>query len=115
MSYVAFAKAKKHLEVPHSSDDDTIQDCLDDAESWAAAYMNRPYISDGQAWTDTLDEATSESSSDGQLVPGAVVRAILMKTAEFYEMRRESVVGISHTKTTAVEDMLHLYRLRLGV
>lgn len=115
MSYVAFEKAKKHLEVFHSEDDETIQDCLDDAESWAAAYMNRPDISDGQAWTDTLEEETSESSSNGQLVPGAVVRAILMKTAEFYEMRRESVVGVSFTKTTSVEDMLHLFRLRLGV
>jgi hypothetical protein len=115
MSYVTLAEAREHLGMIHTDDDNLIQDCLNAAEDHAANYMNRRGISDGQAWTDTLEEETSDPSSDGQLVPHAVRRAILMLMAGFYEVRTPGIVGVSYTKLSAAEDMLHFYRIGLGV
>lgn len=113
MSYVTLATAKKHLEVIHSADDDFIQICIDAAESYAAEYMGREGIYDGQAWRDTGEE-TSDASSDGDIVPKAVEMAILFLTADFYEHRTQTVTG-SMSKLPAAEQMMHFYRIGLGV
>jgi hypothetical protein len=113
MSYVTLATAKKQLEVIHSADDNFIQLCLDAAESYAAEFMGRDGIYDGQAWRDT-GEATSDASSDGDVVPKAVEMAILLIAADFHEHRTQTANG-SMTKLPAAEQMLHFYRLRLGV
>ena len=118
MSYVPLASVKKYLEVIHSADDEVIQDCIDAAESYAANYMNRRAITDEQdcPWTNTDGCECSESSSETDLstVPHAVVMAIKFITADFYEHRTQTVMG-SMTKLPAAEQMLHFYRVGLGV
>ena len=113
MSYVTLAQAKQHLEVIHSADDEQIQQCIDAAESYAAQYMGRDGIYDGQHWRDT-GEATSEASSEGQTVPSAVVMAILFLAADYYEHRTQTVVTTVH-RPPAAESILHFYRIGLGV
>jgi hypothetical protein len=113
MSYVTLEKARKHLEVIHSADDELIQDCIDAAEDYAAQYMGRDGIYDGQDWR-RLD-AESESSSDPETVPASVVRAILFLTADYYEHRTQTVVGTITSKIPSAEHMLHFYRIGLGV
>jgi hypothetical protein len=113
VSYVTLAQAKQHLEMIHDASDETIQDCIDDAEDFAANYMGRPGISDDQDWS---TEASSESSSsEYQRVPPTVRRAILMLTAEYFEHRTQGVIGANYTKLPAVEQMLHFHRVGLGV
>jgi hypothetical protein len=113
MSYVSLDDAKKWMEVFITSDDDIIQQSIDGAESYAAQYMGRLGIYDGQDWEDL--DSPSESSSSGDMVPPSVVQAILFITADDYEYRTQTIVGTIANKLPAAEQMMHFYRIGLGV
>ena len=108
MSYVTLEVAKSHLAVVLPDDDSLIQQCVDAAESHCASLMNRPEISD------TQPVATPWVSPDGK-VPKAVVQAVLLYTAEFYEVRGVSVIGLSVTRSPTADALLHFHRVGLGV
>lgn len=114
MSYVTVADVRKHIGLIHNADDDLIQDYIDAAEDYAAEYMGRPGIYDEQNWKTTGDGSSSSTSSE-ELVPPAVVQAIKIIACEFYERRAQAVVGTIYSKIEAAENMLHLYRIGLGV
>lgn len=108
MSYVSLEVAKAHLAVVLPDDDTLIQQCVDAAESHCASFMNRTEISD------TQPPETPWSSPDGN-VPKAVVQAVLLYTAEFYEVRGVSVIGLSVTRSPTADTLLHFHRVGLGV
>lgn len=114
MSYVTLAEAKAHLAVIHSDDDAVIQQCLDAAEDYAAAYMGRAAIADAQhcPWRGGND-CTSSSESEPQTVPPAVVQAILMLCAGYYE-DRAATLDAAKPENPAVARMLHFHRVGLG-
>ena len=111
MSYVSLADAKKHLEVIHGSDDALIQSCIEAAEDYAANYMNRAGITDDQVWKGNPEEP---ASSD-EVVPESVKIAILFLTTDYFEQRGQTVVGSINSQLPAAENMLHFYRIGLGV
>lgn len=114
MSYVSVADVRKHLGLIHTADDQLIQDYIDSAEDYAAEYMNRPGIYDDQNWK-TAGDAESSSTSSDEFVPASVVQAIKMIAGEYYERRAQGVVGSSYTRLPDAENLLHLYRIGLGV
>lgn len=116
MSYVDLVLAKKHLAVTHSLDDELIQQYIDAAESYAASFMGRRAITDEQdpPWGGDC-ASSSEASSSDEVVPAAVVQAILLLVGDSYALREASVVGTIYAKNPAAENLLHMYRVGLGV
>lgn len=108
MSYVTLLVAKAHLAIVLSDDDALIQQCLDASESHCASLMNRAEISDTQP-------VATPWVSPGGTVPKAVVQAVLLYMAEFYENRAVSVIGLSVTRCPAADALLHFHRVGLGV
>jgi hypothetical protein len=113
MSYVTLSLAKSHLAVIGSADDTLIQQCLDAAESYCASYMGRNAISDIHdcPWI-VFNDCNSYSASESEVttVPAAVVQAVLIYTAEFYENRTLATQGVPLANA-----LLHMHRVGLGV
>lgn len=133
MSYVTLEQAKAHLLVIHNEDDLLIQQNIDAAESRAADYMNRPEIADDPVnpwkrnqgtvadWSRPLHECRPYtpavvSSEEPDLVPKAVVQAILLATADFYENRTSTTMGaMSQTNNAVFENLLWPHRVGMGI
>ena len=75
---------------------------LDAAIDHASQFIGRPI-----PWLD--DEGAAVD------VPHSVRLAILIIAAELYVNREEAIVGTSYTKIPKAENMLHFYRVGLGV
>lgn len=132
MSYVTVEQAKLHLLVIHDADDELIQQNIDAAESRAADYMNRPDIADDPvnpwkknqgSFADWLRPRCAQayappvvSSEEIDPVPKAVVQAILLATADFYENRTPTTVSAMSQSTNAVfENLLWPHRVGMGI
>lgn len=102
MPLPTLADLKAHLHIRHDADDTDLQDKLDAAIDYAAQFIDRPI-----PWTDEEGAAVE--------VPKSVALAIKIIAAEYYANREESVVGTIYTKTPKAENMLHFYRVGLGV
>lgn len=115
MSYVTLEEAKAHLAVIHDDDDTLIEQCIDAAESYAASYMGRAAIADAQhcPWR-VGNDCTSSSESEATTVPRAVVQAVLMLCADFYENRGATLDG-PKPENPLVMRLLHFHRVGLGV
>lgn len=96
------ADLKTHLRIRHGLDDDDLQMKLDAAIDTASQFINRPI-----PWTD--EEGVEVP------VPNSVRLAILIIAAELYANREESVVGVTYSKIPKAENMLHFYRVGLGI
>lgn len=93
---------KRHLRIRHDMDDEDLQAKLDAAIENAAQFINRTI-----PWQD-------EEGNDVD-VPSSVRLAILMIAAELRLNREQSVVGTTYTKIPQAENMLHFYRVGLGI
>jgi len=102
MPLPTLADLKVHLRIRHDADDADLQDKLDAAIDYAAQFIDRPI-----PWQD-------EAGADVE-VPKSVGLAIKIIAAEYYANREESVVGTIYTKIPKAENMLHFYRVGLGV
>lgn len=96
------ADLKTHLRIRHGLDDADLQMKLDAAIDTASKFINRPI-----PW---MDEEGAEVP-----VPNSVRLAILIIAAELYANREESVVGTIYSKIPKAENMLHFYRVGLGI
>lgn len=102
MPMPTLADLKTHLRIRHGLDDDDLQMKLDAAIDNASQFINRPI-----PWRDAEGEVVD--------VPKSVRVAILIIAAELYTNREESVVGTIYTKIPKAENMLHFYRVGLGI
>ncbi|MFK4075208.1 head-tail connector protein [Ectopseudomonas khazarica] len=102
MPMPTLAELKTHLRIRHGLDDSDLQMKLDAAVDTASQFINRPI-----PWTD-------ESGTEVP-VPNSVRLAILIIAAELYANREESVVGTIYSKIPKAENMLHFYRVGLGI
>ncbi|WP_447590152.1 head-tail connector protein [Aquipseudomonas campi] len=102
MPMPTLADLKIHLRIRHGLDDDDLQMKLDAAIDNASQFINRPI-----PWEDAEGEVVA--------VPNSVRVAILIIAAELYTNREESVVGTIYTKIPKAENMLHFYRVGLGI
>lgn len=96
------ADLKTHLRIRHGHEDDDLQMKLDAAVDYASQFINRSI-----PWKD-------EEGADVD-VPNSVRLAILTIAGELYANREESVVGTIYTKIPKAENMLHFYRVGLGI
>ena len=96
------ADLKAHLRIRHDAEDVDLQDKLEAAIDYAAQFIGRPI-----PWTDEMGAAVE--------VPKSVGLAIKIIAAEYYANREESVVGTIYTKIPKAENMLHFYRVGLGI
>lgn len=102
MPMPTLADLKTHLRIRHAHEDDDLQMKLDAAIDHAGQFIGRPI-----PWVD--DEGAAVD------VPHSVRLAILIIAAELYANREEAVVGAIYTKIPKAENMLHFYRVGLGV
>ncbi|WP_312905390.1 head-tail connector protein [Stutzerimonas nitrititolerans] len=96
------ADLKTHLRIRHGHEDDDLQMKLVAAIDYASQFINRPI-----PWNDP--------DGDPVDVPNSVRLAILIIAAELYANREESVVGTIYSKIPKAENMLHFYRVGLGI
>ena len=74
----------------------------------AAAVANaEQFIGRSIPWTDDLGAPVA--------VPESVKQALLIMVAEFDQMREASVVGTIYSKVPTAENMLHFYRVGMGI
>lgn len=102
MPMPTLADLKAHLRIRHTQEDADLQMKLDAATDHASQFIGRAI-----PWAD----------ADGVVVdvPNSVRLAILIIAAELYANREEAVVGAIYTKIPKAENMLHFYRVGLGV
>ena len=86
-------EAKAHLYVTHDSDDLLITDCIEAAGDYVAQYI-------GQALPDPL--------------PASIKQAAKLLVGDYYE-NREAASEKALAKNPAAENILHFYRVGLGV
>lgn len=102
MPMPTLADLKTHLRIRHGHEDADLQMKLDAAIDNASQFINRPI-----PWTD--------ESGDPVDVPNSVRLGILIIAAELYANREQSVVGTIYTSIPKAENMLHFYRVGLGI
>jgi hypothetical protein len=96
------ADLKAHLHIRHDAEDVDLQDKLDAAIDYASQFLGRPI-----PWTDEEGAAVE--------VPKSVGLAIKIIAAEYYANREQSIVGVAYSKIPTAENMLHFYRVGLGI
>ncbi len=102
MPMPTLADLKTHLRIRHGHEDADLQMKLDAAIDNASQFINRPI-----PWTDAAGELVE--------VPNSVRLGILIIAAELYANREQSMVGASYTPIPKAENMLHFYRVGLGI
>jgi len=103
---IPLMEIKSHLRLPLEVDvevDAELERLHDAAVDYAEQYLGRNI-----PWSD------GESSSE-TFFPASVKHAILILIAEFYENREQTIVGTISSRMPTVENLLHFYRVGLGV
>lgn len=92
-------EVKMHLRLDESetAEDDLLNSLTDAAVDYASMYVGRDI-----PW-------------DGEPVPASVRAAILLIIGDLYENREGTFIGVSVEQNPAVVNMLHFYRVGLGV
>ena len=95
---------KTHLkiELSDASQDDELEAFEAAAVDYASAFIGRPI-----PWTDEDDNTVP--------VPASVKAALLMLVADLDQQRQGIVLGLTVSKTQAAENMLHFYRVGMGI
>lgn len=101
MNWLTLPEVKAHLRVRHDAEDDVITGMAQAAEDYVSQYLNRPV-----PWSD----------EDGKPVdvPASVRSAALLVVADLYQ-NRSATTSETINENPAVENLLHFYRVGLGV
>lgn len=102
MSWLTLPEVKAHLRVRHDAEDDVITGMATAAEDYVSQYLNRPV-----PWVDDDGEPVE--------IPASVRSAALLVVGDLYTHREGRFVGTIQTDNPAVENLLHFYRVGLGV
>lgn len=99
MTILTLTEIKQHLRLDESetAEDDLLASLGDAAHDYAEQYVGRPI-----PW-------------DGEPVPPSVKAAIKLIVGQLYEDREATYVGVSVEDNPAVVNMLHFYRIGLGI
>lgn len=95
-------KAQLRLESSETAEDALLSQINEAAQDYAEQYLGRLI-----PWT---DDAGAEVT-----VPASVRSAILLMAHDLYENRGDLVIGASVNRTGTIENLLHFYRVGLGV
>ncbi|GHC19446.1 head-tail connector protein [Aidingimonas halophila] len=98
---------KTHLRLdpdPDSELDAELERLLAVAVDHASQYLGRPIPWD--------DEDTSSSEA---IFPASVEQALLILVAEYFENREQHIVGSIIQENQTLQNLLHFYRVGLGV
>lgn len=87
-------------------DDDNQDDWLESLELQALDYASN-YIGRPIPWSD--------EAGDPAPVPASIKRALLLLISDFDQHRENTVMGVSVASRQAAENMLHFFRVGLGV
>jgi hypothetical protein len=105
MSFITLGQARRQLQIDaDEGDDETIQECIDDAIQVAADFLNREI-----PW-----EYDNTNSPPSPIVPGSVRRGILYLMAEFYQVRKAGNLAQMIAPDAAVTALLFPYRVGMG-
>jgi hypothetical protein len=104
MAVLTLAEIKTHLRIEQS--DSSQNAALESLEAAAVDYATQ-YIGRSIPWT---DDAGVE-----QDVPQSVKQALLLLIGDYDQQRENSVIGLSYASTKLAENMLHFYRVGMGI
>lgn len=104
MAVLTLTEIKQHLRLDEA---ETAEDALlaslgEAAQDYAAQYLNRSI-----PWTD--------DAGDPAPVPASVRAALLLIVGDLYEHREGQFLGATQATNPAVENLLHFYRVGMGV
>lgn len=101
---VTMQQVKQHLRLNpcENHEDGHLLLLIEAATDYASQFINRPI-----PWCDDNGKEVS--------VPFSVRAAILLIIGDLYENREGKFVGVSMTNNPTVENLLHFYRVGLGV
>lgn len=101
MNWLNLPEVKAHLRVLHDAEDDVITGMARAAEDYVSQYLDRPV-----PWTDDDGEPVE--------IPASVRSAALLVVADLYR-NRSATTNETINENPAVENLLHFYRVGLGV
>lgn len=104
MAVLTLSEIKEHLRIEAS---ETAEDALLNQINEAAQDYAEQYIGRSIPWTD--DEGAEVAP------PASVVAAIKLIIADLYENREQRVIGSSVEENPAAHNMLHFYRVGMGI
>lgn len=87
-------------------DEDSQDDWLESLELQAIDYASQ-YIGRSIPW--------ANEAGDPVPVPASIKRALLLLIADFDQHRENTVMGVSVANRKAAENLLHFYRVGLGI
>lgn len=104
MSLPTLSQVKDHLRLEQSetAEDDLLQNLIDAAHDYAQQYIGRSI-----PWDDDQGSPVA--------VPMSIHSAILLIIGDLYENREGKIVGVSSEVNPAVVNLLHFYRVGLGI
>lgn len=104
---IPLATIKRHLRLdpePDSELDVELERLLNVAVDHASQYLGRPI-----PWDDP------DTSSSEAILPASVEQAILILINEYFENREQHIIGSSIRENETVQNLLHFYRVGLGI
>jgi len=104
MTVLTLDEIKTHLkiELDDASRDAELSQFELEAVDYCAQYIGRTI-----PWLDDLGAAVD--------VPASIKRAMLLLIADYDQVRENTAVGVSIAKTEAAENILHFYRVGMGI
>lgn len=101
MTWLTLPEVKAHLRVRHDAEDDVIVGMAQATEDYVSQYLNRPV-----PWNDDDGEPVE--------IPASVRSAALLVVSDLYR-NRGATTSEAVNENPAVENLLHFYRVGLGV
>lgn len=104
MAIPTLEETKLHLRLDDAdtAEDALVEGLIDAAVDYASKYIGRPI-----PWSDDAGDPVD--------VPPSVKSALLLIVGDLFENREGQFVGVSAEANPAVVNMLHFYRVGLGV
>lgn len=97
---ITLAEVKEHLRVSGTTEDTTIQIYIEAAVEYVRNFINQDIPGEGDSPT---------------VVPYSIKAAVLLTVAGLYEIREDTIVGISVAANPAVMNLLYPYRVEIGI
>lgn len=104
MAVLTLSEIKAHLriEANETAEDALLNQINEAAQDYAEQYIGRPI-----PWTDEAGDTVTP--------PASIVAAIKLIAADLYENRQQRVIGASIGEIPTAQNMLHFYRINMGI